>query len=205
MTASAPFLAGTQSPLGIDQRVLLHGADWADYERLQQLRGEGGVPRLTYLNGELELMTPSVDHEGDKKRLARLLEAWAEEADVPLEGFGSWTLKSASQARGAEADECYLVGVVEGDPKLPHIVIEVVFSSSGIDKLEVYRGLGVPEVWFWERGQLSLYGLEADGNGYRRLERSRYLPRLDLALIHRCMQAPTQTQAVRLLREAMRA
>jgi hypothetical protein len=39
-------------------------------------------------------MTPSVYHEGDKTRLGRLIEAWAEEADVLLEGFGSWALKA---------------------------------------------------------------------------------------------------------------
>ncbi len=188
---------------GADQRVLLHDADWADYERLLELRGESAVPRLVYLHGELELTTPSVDHEGDRKRLARLIEAWAEEADVALEGFGSWTLKTPGQRRGAEADECYLVGPVDGRPELPHVVIEVVRTSGGIDKLEVYRGLGVPEVWFWEQGRLSFFRLE--GEGYRRVQRSRVLPGLDATLIQTCMDAPTQTRAVRMLREAMRA
>jgi Uma2 family endonuclease len=110
---------------------------------------------------------------------------------------------SAVQARGAEADECYVVGALDGEPTLPQIAIEVVRSGGGIDKLEVYRGLGVPEVWFWERGQLRCYGLDADSSAYRPLERSRFLPELDLALIQRCMQAPSQTEAVRLLREEM--
>jgi Uma2 family endonuclease len=187
----------------IDQRVVLHGAGWADYERLLELRGEGAVPRLTYLNGALEVMTPSIDHEGDKKRLARLLEAWAGQADVALEGFGSWTLKSAGQARGTEADECYVVGAFDGEPTVPQIAIEVVRSGGGIDKLEVYQGLGVPEVWFWERGQLRCYCLDKDSSGYRPLERSLFLPGLDLALIQRCMLAPSQTEAIRLLRAEM--
>jgi Uma2 family endonuclease len=207
MAATAKPIATTppaETPIaGCDQRVVLHGASWTDYERLLELRGEIAVPRLTYLNGELELMTPSVEHEGDKKRLARLIEAWAEEADVQLEGFGSWTLKSGARKRGAEADECYVVGPLDDEPKLPHFVIEVVRSSGGVDKLEVYRGLEVPEVWFWEQGRLSFFSLERDG--YRRVERSRFVPGLDLALIQACMNAPTQTQAVRMLREAVRA
>jgi hypothetical protein len=31
-------------------------------------------------------------------------------------------------------------------PQVPDIAIEVVWTSGGIDKLEVYRGLDVPEV-----------------------------------------------------------
>jgi len=64
------------------------------------------VPRITYLNGALELITPSVYHEGDKTRLAGSIEASAEDADVPLEGFGSWPLKSEAKRRGAAADAC---------------------------------------------------------------------------------------------------
>jgi hypothetical protein len=37
------------APTDDDQRVLLRGAQWADYERLQELRGDSAVPRLTYL------------------------------------------------------------------------------------------------------------------------------------------------------------
>ena len=64
----------------------LSGANWEAYERLLELRGERRVPRITYLEGQLELMSPSRYHEIDKKRLARLLEAWAEEKGIALEG-----------------------------------------------------------------------------------------------------------------------
>jgi Uma2 family endonuclease len=141
---------------GTDQRLFLRNLAWADYEGLLDMRGASAVPRLTYLNGILELMTPSIDHEGDKKSLARLIEAWADETGVELEGFGSWTLKSRLKGAGAEPDECYVVGPLDGEPSLPDFVIEVVRSSGGIDKLEVYRRLGVPEVWFRQHGRLSL-------------------------------------------------
>jgi hypothetical protein len=41
--------------------------------------------------------------------------------------------------------------------------------------------------------------------GYHRVERSRFVPGLDLELIKSCMDAPTQTEAVRQLRRAMRS
>ncbi len=68
----------------------------------------------------------------------------------------------------------------------------------GLNKLEVYHALEVPEVWFWKHARLQFYGLE--GDQYQNLERSRLLPHLDPALIESCMGAPTQTEAIRQLR-----
>lgn len=46
-----------------DDIVVLRGATWADHQRLLEIRGERSVPRLTYLEGVLEIMTPSRPHE----------------------------------------------------------------------------------------------------------------------------------------------
>ena len=99
-----------------DQRVRLHSISWSEYESLLAMRGEHSGVRITYLEGEVELVTPSIDHEALKKRLARLLEAYAEEKDLELEGYGSWTVKSGSKARGVEADECYTIGLRTSGP-----------------------------------------------------------------------------------------
>lgn len=186
----------------IDQRVRLHGIDWEGYESFLALRGEQGGTRVTYLNGELELMSPSINHEIFKKTLARLLEAYAEERDIELNGYGSWTVKSAKDKLGVEADECYVVGLQDTPPEIPDLAIDVVWTAGGIDKLEVYQGLGVPEVWFWQKGVLQFFLLQEDG--YLFSTRSRLLPDLDPALIARCMGEPSQTQAVRALRAALR-
>jgi Uma2 family endonuclease len=186
----------------IDQRVCLHDITWEGYESFLNLRGEQGGARVTYLDGELELMSPSINHELLKKTLARLLEAYAEERGIELNGYGSWTVKSAKDKLGVEADECYVVGLRDAEPTIPDIAIEVIWTSGGIDKLEVYRGLGVPEVWFWQNGALRFFLLE--NQAYRPAERSRLLPDLDPALIARCMTESSQTQAVRALRAALR-
>src|SRR5262249_18176178 len=133
--------------------------------------------------------------------LARLLEAWAEEMDVKLQGGGSWTVMDPAVERGAEAAECYLVGRVEPDDA-PDIAIEVVRASGGIDKLEVGRKLGAREVWFWKGGALSFHILR--GEHYVHTDRSKILPKLDPALITRCMGTIDQTEAVKQLRRAMR-
>lgn len=72
----------------------------------------------------------------------------------------------------------------------------------GLDKLELYRGLGVGEVWVWKDGALAAFVLE-DGS-YQRVERSRLLPDLDLAFMTSFLDQDNQTQAVRAFRAALR-
>ncbi|NBC48761.1 MAG: Uma2 family endonuclease [Gammaproteobacteria bacterium] len=199
-SARGPALRATQAD---DQVVVLDHAEWNDYERLLEIRGESATPRLTFIDGVLELMTPSWSHETDKKTLARLIETWAFAMDVALSGAGSWTIKSTLAKRGAEPDECYLLEPINDEPSRPDIAIEVVRSSGVLNKLEVYRALEVPEVWFWKDGRLDFYGL--DGDQYQSLERSRKLPSLDPALIESCMTAPTQTEAIQQLRRSLKA
>ena len=187
----------------VDQRVRLHDINWPDFERFLAARGDQCGVRVTYLKGELELMTPSVDHESLKKRFARLLEAYAEAVGIELEGFGSWTVKSEPQERGVEADECYIIGPITEPPEIPDIAIEVVWTSGGIDKLEVYRGLGVPEIWIWQKWALRFFLLQ-DGR-YVTGTRSRLFSDLDPALVVHCMAETSQTKAVRALRSAIKS
>jgi Uma2 family endonuclease len=179
-------------PATIDQRVFLHGVSWAQYEALLAVRGDDAGPRMTYLEGELELMSPSRDHESIKTLFARLLEIYALVSGTPLEGYGSMTMKSRPRARGAEPDECYAIG---GPKKHPDLAIEVVWTHGGIDKLEVYRGLGVREVWIYRDSRLELYALRR--NDYVRITKSAVLPELDLRELLRHLDSADQTSAVK--------
>src|SRR5216683_198276 len=57
-----------------DKIVVLYDATWADYQRLMEMRGDKSVPRLAYLEGALEIMTPSRPHESLKSMIGRLVE-----------------------------------------------------------------------------------------------------------------------------------
>jgi Uma2 family endonuclease len=183
----------------VDQRVILRDLSWSDYEALLAIRGEKAGVRLTYFKGTLELMTPSLDHEILKKKLARLVEAYTEELGIDIEGIGSWTLKREELERGLEPDECYSIGPPHEKPDL---AIEVIWTSGGLDKLEIYRGLGVREVWIWQNDAITIFGLH--GDRYDRRERSEVLPQVDIDLIRSLLDAPTQAAAVRELRSRLR-
>ncbi|HKY34362.1 MAG TPA: Uma2 family endonuclease, partial [Polyangiaceae bacterium] len=162
-----------------DEFVVLRPATWADYQRCLEIRGERAVPRLTYLQGVLELMTPSHTHETIKSMIGCLVEAWCFENEVEITPSGSWTLESKESERGAEPDECYVLGDVAA-PQRPDLAIEVIWTSGSLNKLEIYRKLGVQEVWIWRNRQLQVFTLGADEN-YTEIERSQLLPGIDLA------------------------
>lgn len=195
------------SPRGDDDRdhlVVLRGVTWRDYESLLHARSRAGrrQPKLAYLDGDLELMTKSMRHELAKKLIARLLECFAEERRIELIGAGETTFRRKAKQAGVEPDECYYVGKIRPSPEL---AIEVVLTSGGIEKLEVYRRLKVRELWFWIEGGFWAYRLV--GDRYQEIERSVLVPDFDFHEIARIVltaEVDEQTSAVRAYRNKLR-
>ena len=184
-----------------DQRVILQGMTWKDFEVVLAVRGEHAGVRMYYLDGRIELMSPSHGHESNKTTLARLLEMWAIETDTPIEGFGSWTLKESAKEAGAEPDECYVLGDATGKRR-PDLAIEVAWSRGGLSKLEIYQRLGVGELWLLARdSSIEVWVLE-DGR-YEPSKKSRLFPKLDVEWLVGFLGKPSQTAAVRALRDEL--
>jgi Uma2 family endonuclease len=177
-----------------DHYVYLRGVTWSDYERLLEIRGDRSAPRLTYLEGTVEIMSPSRTHESIKSIIGCLVEVFCLERGIEFSTYGSWTLASQAEERGAEPDECYVFGRIE-NPQRPDLAIEVVWTSGGIDKLEVYRKLGVREVWYWRRGVIQPYALR--GDRYELIPRSEALSEIDLAALAGFVDSPTTSDAIR--------
>lgn len=184
-----------------DHIVVLSGVTWADYQRMLEIRGDQSVPRLAYLEGRLELMSPSATHESIKSMIGRLVEVYCLERDIEFHTLGSWTLEEKALERGAEPDECYVLGGREGATR-PDLAIEVVWTSGGLDKLEIYRKLGVAEVWYWRQGRISVHRLR--GDRYEEVDVSEALPGIDLAQLASFIDQPTTSAAIRAYREALR-
>jgi Uma2 family endonuclease len=186
-----------------DHFVHLRGVSWSDYERVMKLRGEGSVPRLAYEKGVLELMSPSPDHETLGFWIGHLLEVWCEVHEIEFSGIGSWTLKNKRKRTGVEPDECYIFGErrsrVEG--RAPHLAIEVIWTSGGIDKRDLYHRFGMRELWFWRRGRISVHARRA--RGYQEVPRSEVLPGIDLAELVSFLDRPTTSKAMRAYRAAL--
>lgn len=178
-----------------DHYVHLYGVTWADYLRLLEIRGEHSAPRLTYVEGTLEIMSPSRTHDEIKSYIGRLVEAWCLERGIEFTPYGSWTLKNKQDERGAEADECYVFGTEPKRKRRPDLAIEVVWTSGGVDKLNVYRKLRVGEVWIWKNGRIGVHVLR--GTRYEAVAASEALAGLDLEQLVNFLDRPTASQAIR--------
>ena len=183
-----------------EQRVLLHGVTWQQYETLLATLGDDfPTLRLSYLEGTLEIMTNSSEHEDLKKTIGMLIEAYLQETRTRFHAGGSTTFRQQAKQRGLEPDESYCLGQKK---VVPDLAIEVVITSGLIDKLEIYRGLGVTEVWQWQAGQFSIYHLQSAG--YELIEASELLPNLDMALLASHVRSDQQFEAVINFRDAIR-
>ena len=184
-----------------DQRVVYPSRSWEQFKLIQQgLEGCPGV-RLFYYDGTIEILMPGQEHEFFKSIIAFLLEIYFVEQGVEFYPTGSMDQEREGQAF-AQVDESYCMG---GAKPIPDLSIEIIFTSGNKTKLERYRALGVPEVWFWEDGLLSLYHL--DINGYRRVYRSEIpeLANLDITLLCRCvlMAETSRLEAARVFRQGI--
>ncbi len=163
--------------------ALLSGVAWEILQKLDEdMTGTGA--RLTYLDGLLEIMAPlSGDHETPKKTCAQLIEAYLRVKKIRFYASGSATLGMKALGARKEPDESYSLGERKS---IPDLAIEITVTSGGIDVLEIYRRIGVPEVWFWEDGVIAVYVLrlpkaqEELSTGYELVRQSELLPDLDL-------------------------
>jgi Uma2 family endonuclease len=151
-----------------EEIIHLSGISWNTYETLLAELSDRRL-RLTYNRGNLEIMSPSPEHERFKKVSGRFVETMAEELNIPIEPLGSTTFKRPKLS-GAEPDECFYIrniGVVRGKKRLdlaedpaPDLVVEIDVTSSSHNRLQVYADLGVAEVWIYNGESLVIQQLQ---------------------------------------------
>ncbi|MBW4690823.1 MAG: Uma2 family endonuclease [Lyngbya sp. HA4199-MV5] len=176
-----------------EQRLLLPGwHSWQEFKAIQTLMEEVPGVRLTYLDGFIELMTIGEPHELIKSILGFLLEFYFCEIGIEFMPVGSATREVEGQKVSFEPDESYYIGE-KGNKEHPDLAVEVIITSGTIKKLAKYKRLQISEVWFWENDNLSLYRLRDED--YEAIDRSEFLPELDIALLVRCVLMPSRLEA----------
>ena len=164
-----------------EQRVLLHNVGWETYERLREEREERPTPRFFYDRGEMEIVSPSAEHESISGIVASLVKELAVALGIDVYGAGSTTFSRQDISGGFEPDESFYFGeraamvrgkrtidLDAGDPP-PDLVVEVDLTSPSLAKLPVYARVGVPEVWRYTQGRLEILGLEESAEVYEPL------------------------------------
>lgn len=174
-----------------EQRVVLRKVSWGTYERLLEEQADASAPRFTYDRGELEIMSPSPEHEKMNRRLAQLVLALTEEMGVESEDLGSTTYRREDLERGFEPDSCFYIeneDLIRGKDRVdlsvdppPDLVIEIDITSPSISKMSIYAQMGIPEVWRYDGERLAMWKL--DGPRYTEVAESPALPFLPAAVV----------------------
>ncbi len=190
-----------------EDRYLTTGVSWQQYEALLVQLGDRPGFRVTYLEGVLEIVSPSLRHEDTKSRIGDLLLVYFLETDTEYYPKGSTTFRQQEHRSGTEADESYCIGT---DKAVPDLAIEVVVTSGGLNRLEVYSRLQVPEVWFWHHDGFSLYHLREETPstfiqtyGYEEITHSELLPHLDVDLLAAYVRHPNPLAAAKEFRKSL--
>jgi Uma2 family endonuclease len=191
-----------------EERHIITGVSWEHYEALLADLGDSLAYRVAYLDGVLEIVSPSRRHETAKTRTGDLLLIYFLETDTEYFPMGSTTLRKPEKRAGGEPDESYCIRI---DKEFPDLAIEVIVTSGGINRLELFRRLGIREVWFWEDNHFLLYALREEPPvqlvqtwDYERIDRSEVLPDLDLDLLTECVRNPNPLAAAKQFQQRLR-
>jgi len=138
-----------------EERFVFEDADWAFYELSLKRVGDRRI-FVTFDGERLEVMSPSPLHERHTSKIEKLVWLLTMELRIPFESMGSFTLKKRKAKRGLEPDRCFYTknsAAIRGKRKIdlrkdppPDLAIEIEVSRRLLDRIEVYRRLGVPEV-----------------------------------------------------------
>lgn len=172
-----------------DAIITLYDISWEKFEAIASLLEESKI-RLTYLDGTLDIMSPSQEHKLLKSTVGLLLETYLRYIGRRFYRTGGYTLGSREVGARGEPDESYNLDFVK---PIPDIAIEVVITSGGVNKLEKYRRWGVPEVWFYQKQRILIYHLQT--NKYEQVDKSSFFPELNINLLVRCLNMPDQYDA----------
>ena len=151
-----------------ESRTLIENVCWETYLSLAENR-PGNMPRMCYMEGNLELMSPKKEHETAKSLLGRLVHVFCDIRQIEILSVASTTFRRQDLDRGFEADESYYIehaefvrSKVEIDLSIdppPELVIEIEITSSALAKLDLFATMGIQEVWRHNGRTLEIFRL----------------------------------------------
>ena len=185
MTVAIPLKSIQLAP---GSSVTIKNLTWQDFETILVELGEQRRVRLTYFQGNLEIMSPLAIHERPHRIIADIVKAILDTQGLDWEDFGSTTFKLPEIA-GVESDTCLYIqnavqmqGCTQIDLEIaPPLDLAIECDVTSKTTLEVYAAIKVPEVWIYSQQELKIYSF-ADGN-YQETSVSPNFPNLPITIL----------------------
>lgn len=205
-------IAPTPSPqIAVERIVVLEGVSWQTFKALLTDIGDNRVSRIAYDRGVLEIRMPLTEHKEPKRLIENFIKVMIDELEIETRSLGALLLEREDLTRAVELDSCFYIqneSIVRAksiqlpaDPP-PDLVIESDYTSSSLNKFNIYAAIGVPELWRYRQQALEVYQLV--GKNYELSTTSITFPFLPIAEIPSFIeQSKTigQRAAVRLFRK----
>jgi Uma2 family endonuclease len=147
----------------------ISGVSWDRYVALLNQLGDDRATRIAYENGVLEIRMPGQPHEAINRVLAAILLTLAEEFGVEFNDLGSMTISRPDLSTAIEPDSCFYIQNAQAGQGLgeaihsslpPDLAVEVDIANRSDSKLSIYQAMKVPEVWLYQRGEVTIKQLE---------------------------------------------
>ena len=177
--------------------IVIHGVSWQSYEKILSAFPDSHAAHFYYNQGDLEIMTLSLEHEALSRKIGTLIEEIATELGIDSEVAGSTTFKRKVKERGFEPDESFYFGDkiarIRGKKRInlatdppPDLVVEIDITHSSLDRHQIFAAFGVTEVWRHDGSRLEFHLLENEG--YEVAAESRILRGVDSVKISELVQ-----------------
>jgi Uma2 family endonuclease len=143
--------------------VTIPNVSWLEFESILQELGEQRSARIAYFHNTLEIMVPLPEHEIPSDLLSDIVKTCLKSKGIKFQPFGSTTFKQEGIA-GIEPDACFYIKNYQRmigrrrlqiDDPPPDLAIEIDVTSK--TTLDAYKAVGVPEVWVYDSGNLSIF------------------------------------------------
>jgi Uma2 family endonuclease len=194
-----------------ENHIVLEDVSWETYESLlHDFEVSGRCKRITYNDGRMVIVSPLFKHERWKKLLGRCVEAITDVREIDIVSAGSTTWRKKRKKKGLEPDECFYIQNaakigcrmeldLKKDPP-PDLAIEVDLRPYLVNKLDVYAGLGIPEVWCFDGLDLEIFALQKE-RSYLKVKNSLALPFVSANDLKRFLDRITEVKERALLIE----
>ena len=166
-----------------DLIISLANISWDKYENISETIGDTSWCKISYLDGVLELRSPSIYHEELSENFTAIITEYCFRKSIDCFGIRSTRLKSKNK-KGKEPDVSY---ALYQKKKTPDIAVEVNYTSGNIKDLDIYLDIGVAEVWIYDlKNKTRFYLLEKDN--YREIKKSKHFELLTPDIVNNLLE-----------------
>lgn len=186
--------------------VTIPNVTWQEFETILQELGQKRTSRVAYYQGTLEIMVPLPEHEIPRDFISDIVKTLLRAKGVRYQPFGSTTFKNQGAA-GVEPDACFyiqnyqaMIGRRRLEPSDPPPDLAIESDMTSKTTIEAYESVGVPEVWIYDSGKLTIYLLQ--GKKYTKCQTSPTFPQIPITeLIPQLVERNWQVGSLQALEE----